>query len=119
MPRNVMRGFRDRNQPIIVRVGRYVGASVLELHEVGQGAPDLLVGWAGRNRLFEIKNPDAGGKLRPDQIEWHSAWQGEPPIVIQSEFDLLEALGWVDTIEMLKIVQQARLHGGSRRVTSD
>lgn len=70
----------DRNQPEIVAALRDLGASVQPLHAVGQGCPDLLVGWRGKNLLIEVKDHLASKsdqKLNPRQQEWHQAWRGQ------------------------------------------
>lgn len=41
------RAHTDRNQPAIVAALRGIGATVQPLHAVGQGCPDLLVGYRG------------------------------------------------------------------------
>ncbi len=65
----------DENQKEITRRLRNFGASVRPIHTLGKGAPDLLVGFRGKNFLLEIK---AGSKkdLTPDEKEWHSKWAG-------------------------------------------
>jgi hypothetical protein len=52
-----------------------MGFSVVELHEVGEGVPDLLIGWQGRNMLYELKNT-ADGWLTEDQKKFFNEWQG-------------------------------------------
>lgn len=74
----------DRNQSEIVRALRQAGASVLCLHSVGQGCPDLMVGVNGLNRLIEVKDgllPPSGQKLTPDEKEWHESWRGQKCVV--------------------------------------
>ena len=72
-----MRNRTDNNQADIVRDLRTIGATVLDLSQVGFGCPDILVGFRRRNFLVEIKNPDTYGKLSDDQNEFHDAWRGE------------------------------------------
>ena len=48
----------DANQPVIVAALRAIGATVQHLHAVGQGCPDILVGYDGVNFLMEIKDGD-------------------------------------------------------------
>ena len=70
----------DENQSPIVNGLMLLGAKVQLLHAVGQGCPDILVGWKGKNFLIEIKNPDkpAGDqKLTSDQVKWHKFWTGQ------------------------------------------
>jgi Holliday junction resolvase len=70
----------DANQAEIVSALRAVGASVQPLHSVGQGTPDLLIGFGGVNYLIEIKDGSrkpSERKLSKRQVEWHSAWRGQ------------------------------------------
>jgi hypothetical protein len=70
----------DRNQAEIVAALRSAGATVQPLHSVGQGCPDLLVGYRGRNWLIEVKDWQAQAadrKLNPRQVEWHGGWKGQ------------------------------------------
>ena len=69
----------DINQQAIVDAYRRLGASVLLLHRVGQGCPDICLGVDGLNVLQEIKMPK--GKLTPDEAEWHESWRGQVEIV--------------------------------------
>ncbi len=70
----------DTSQAEIVAALKAAGATVLHLHAVGQGAPDLLAGYRGKNWLIECKpaigSPSAR-KLRPNQAEWHDGWKGQ------------------------------------------
>ena len=74
----------DDNQNEIVKALRQSGASVQTLAAVGQGVPDILVGYRGRNLCVEIKD---GGKcpskrkLTADQVKWHSEWKGQVCVV--------------------------------------
>jgi hypothetical protein len=70
----------DENQKYIVKGLRAMGVAVQPLHAVGQGCPDLLVGYKHKNYLIEIKNPDkpkSDQKLTKDQIAWHKLWTGQ------------------------------------------
>lgn len=74
----------DANQPAIVAMLRQVGASVQHLHKVGQGCPDILVGWRNKNYLLEIKDgdkPHSARELTKAQHVWHATWQGHSVIV--------------------------------------
>lgn len=74
----------DTNQPEIVQAFRDLGATVLHLHTVGMGAPDLCIGWQGRNLLVEVKDgslPPSGRKLTEMEQRWHDAWKGHVAIV--------------------------------------
>lgn len=74
----------DRNQPDIVGAFRKAGASVFPLHMVGDGCPDLLIGYMGANYLVEVKDGDlvpSAQKLRPKQVEFHDSWRGQVCVV--------------------------------------
>ena len=78
----------DANQPLIVRALRDAGASVLHLHELGHGCPDILVGKDGRNVLMEIKDPcrkPSERKLTDDEQEFHGLWRGQVKVVETAE----------------------------------
>lgn len=71
----------DANQPEIVAALRKAGATVQHLHAVGQGCPDILVGWRGLTVLMELKDgskPASARKLTPDQVRWRKEWNGGP-----------------------------------------
>jgi hypothetical protein len=79
----------DANQSEIVAMFRALGCSVVHLHTIGQGCPDILVGLQSDkgdrlNILVEIKD---GGKspsrqkLTPDEEKFKSEWQGNYHIV--------------------------------------
>lgn len=53
-----IRARTDVNQASIVKGLRGIGASVAILAQIGNGIPDLLVGFRGKNFLFEIKDGD-------------------------------------------------------------
>lgn len=61
----------DGNQAAIVKFARAVGATVDIIGE----PVDLLVGWKGRNLLWEVK-PDKKAKLRDSQTEFFATWRG-------------------------------------------
>ena len=69
----------DLNQSTIVQALRKAGVSVLHLHQLGNGVPDILAGFRGRNVLMEIKRP--GGKTNDLQDEFRAAWKGAVYIV--------------------------------------
>ncbi|MDQ7262239.1 hypothetical protein NM680_10580 [Paracoccus sp. PS-1] len=85
----------DRNQSEIVAALRAVGASVQPLHAVGQGCPDLLVGFRGQCFAIEVKDgllPPSDRKLTPAQIKWHRDWRGHVAVVLTAE-DALRVIG--------------------------
>ena len=74
----------DDNQVEIVKALRDAGASVQPLHSVGQGCPDLLVGYKGVNLLMEVKDGKkvpSKRRLTNDQVMWHASWVGQACVV--------------------------------------
>ena len=78
----------DVTQPEAVRQLRVIGATVQTLGQVGDGCPDLLVGFRGCNVLVEMKD---GAKvpshqtLNAAQQKWHSEWAGQVGIANSAE----------------------------------
>lgn len=86
----------DANQPQIVAALRKLGATVQSLSAVGDGVPDLLVGFQGRTLLLEVKDgsrPKSERQLTDDQIQWHIDWRGGPCMVVNSVDEALAAIG--------------------------
>lgn len=85
----------DENQPEIVAALRKAGASVETLHAVGQGCPDLMVGYRGTNYALEVKDgrkPPSARGLTDAQLRWHSLWRGHVQIVNNVD-EALAAIG--------------------------
>jgi hypothetical protein len=80
----------DHNQAEIVKALRDVGATVQDLHLVGHGCPDILVGYRGKNYVMEIKMPT--GTLNEAETRWIGDWQGKTH-VIRSVDEALLAIG--------------------------
>ena len=85
----------DQNQREVVAALRGAGATVQLLHAVGEGCPDLLVGYRGGNYLLEVKDgakPLSKQKLTPQQEVWHQDWRGHR-VVVNSPEAALAAIG--------------------------
>lgn len=85
----------DRNQPEIVAALRKVGATVQSLAAVGDGVPDLLVGFRNANHLLEVKDGEkvpSARLLTSEQLGWHAKWIG-PVTIVYSVEDALRAIG--------------------------
>jgi hypothetical protein len=67
-------GKADATQPEMVEWLESHGFLVQDLHQMGDGCPDLLVGapW-GELLLVECKTPSGG--LTRQQAEWHFRWR--------------------------------------------
>lgn len=98
----------DVNQSTIVQALRQAGSSVLLLHQVGKGCPDILAGSTRicpccgyglkYNYLLELKNPDMPAskqRLTEDEQAFFDSWRGQVSIVKTIE----EALKLVGKIE--------------------
>ena len=82
---------KDANHNEIARGLMEIGASVADTSAVGNGFPDMVVGFRGRNWLLEVKDgskPPSAQKLTLDQIEFKAGWRGHWAVVR----DLAEAI---------------------------
>lgn len=97
--------MRDGNEPEIVKALRATGATVTSLNAAG--CPDLLVGFRGATFLLEVKKPadqkpggasqkyrGGDGTLTPAQQKWWAEWKGDPPRVVRTVEEALEAIGF-------------------------
>lgn len=85
----------DSNHREIVDEFRRLGASVLSLAGLGNGAPDLLVGYAGRDLQVEIKDgrkPPSARALTPAEKRYHAEWMGRPVVIVECREDVLLVL---------------------------
>lgn len=90
----------DTNQTAIVNALRECGLHIVHLHTVGKGVPDLLVTGYRRQTghvealLVEVKT--AKGKVRQEQVAWHSEYpEGGPLLVARSAEEVLAWFGMV------------------------
>jgi len=74
----------DANQQLVVDALRQIGCSVKSLAAVGQGCPDLLVGFRGQTYLVEVKNVRGKNQITELQKRWFAEWRGSPVIVARS-----------------------------------
>ena len=86
----------DANQTQVVEALRAAGATVQSLAAVGQGVPDLLVGFQGKTLLMEVKDgrkPPSQRQLTEDQLKWHGVWRGGPVAIVDGPDAALRMLG--------------------------
>ena len=86
----------DANHTQVVMALQAAGATVQSLAAVGQGVPDLLVGFQGKTLLMEVKDgqkPPSHRRLTEHQITWHGAWRGGPVAIVDGVDAALRALG--------------------------
>ncbi len=85
----------DANQTEIVEALRAVGATVAITSMIGDGFPDIVVGYRGENYMIEIKDgskPPSKQQLTPDEKKFHNIWRGKIDIVISVD-EALEIVG--------------------------
>tara|TARA_R100000742_G_C4279306_1_gene103515 strand:+ start:216 stop:503 length:288 start_codon:yes stop_codon:yes gene_type:complete len=69
----------DSNQKKIVSELREIGCSILHTHQLGKGAPDIVIGYNKKNYLIEIKDGSKSlsqQKLTKDELQFQSNWKG-------------------------------------------
>lgn len=74
----------DNNHSDVRDFLRGIGCSVADTSGAGEGFPDLVVGYRGKNFMIEIKDCEkekAESKLTPAQIKFHAGWNGQIDIV--------------------------------------
>ena len=82
-------GRVDANQKPLVAHAQALGASWLDMSSLGDGKPDGILGYHGRDYLVEFKT--AKGHLTKDQRMFQALWRGSEVHVVRTEADL-EAL---------------------------
>lgn len=78
----------DRNHSEVMNGLRQRGCTVHSTHQLGQGFPDIVVGYSGRTYLFEIKDPEkipSQRRLTEDEKEWFARWRGHVSVVHTAE----------------------------------
>ena len=88
------RAKKDINQNHIVADLKGFGFSVQELHQVGGGFPDILVGTWGINFLYELKSTKHDW-MTTDETEWHLLWKGHHPVCKTTEQILEDMIAFV------------------------
>jgi hypothetical protein len=86
----------DGNHGKIIAAVRAIGATVLDTHQL-PNCFDALIGYRGREFIFEIKDPAqpaSGRKLTPGELLFKNNWRG-------SEYHVVET-----TEQAIKIITQ-------------
>ena len=102
-----MYGKIDANQKEIVSVFRKMGFSVCLLSSLGNGVPDILVGYGSENYLFEIKDgskPPSKRKLTEDEENFFKTWRGHCDI-IESVDETIEIIKKIIKRNYIKLVE--------------
>ena len=72
-------GRTDANHGDVVKALRQAGATVVSLASIGDGCPDLLVGYRAETLLIEVKDgskPKSEQALTPDEENFRIKWEG-------------------------------------------
>ena len=80
---------------IASRLRLHPGVSVWETQDVGGGFGDVVVGYAGRNWMFEIKRPGHEGELTAAENLFRERWHGHYAVVSSVE-QILDGIGYPD-----------------------
>jgi hypothetical protein len=80
----------DANQQSVVEIFEAHGCHVHSAARLGDGFPDLLIGWHDKIALVEVKR--GKGTLTPDQIKFHSVW---PVFTVRDEKAATEVVQWL------------------------
>ena len=75
---------KDSTHKPIVEAVEKIGATVLDLSGIGGGCPDILVGYRGKNFLFELKSP--GNQPKKNQEKWALAWKGDTYVAVNPDY---------------------------------
>ncbi len=86
------RAKTDHNQPGIVKELRtHPGVTVLDMSRLGNGAPDIAVGYRGNTYFFEIKNRDGRGvNLTMEEGRFRDLWAGHYEVVEHASTILID-----------------------------
>lgn len=89
------RARKDDNHKEIEAVFLKAGASVLDMSQLGNGAPDIAVGYRKQNILIEIKDgkkPPSARRLTADEERFMQTWQGRYQVIssVDEALKLLE-----------------------------
>lgn len=83
-----LRGRTDANHGAIIKRLRQCGCSVMSLAQIGNGAPDLAVGFHGVNVFLEIKDGSKSPsrqRLTDAEKWWAATWAGQVATVANAD----------------------------------
>ena len=89
----------DSNHKEVVDEFRRLGCSVLDMSRLGEGTPDLLIGFSGQCMLVEVKNgkkPPSKRVLTGPQIYFWMSWKANP-LVVKSLDDVAKTVNVLQT----------------------
>lgn len=84
----------DNQKTLVKQIRQLPGVTVRHTHTIGEGFPDLAIGFRGTTYLAEVKDPTkppSARKLTPDEEKFHAEWTGQIAI-IQTIDDVIKIL---------------------------
>lgn len=78
---------RDANHEEVKGWYEEMFCSVVDLHILGFGCPDFLIGCAGRSELVEVKTEH--GQLEGSQVRFQRDWRGSKVKVVRTHEDCI------------------------------
>ena len=89
------RGKIDSNQTAVVQALRAAGMTVWVTSAMGNGSPDLVVGWKGLSVLIELKDGDkvpSAQALTVAEQEFCDSWAGQWCVATSAEGAVLAVI---------------------------
>jgi len=83
----------DKNQAEIVALLRQVGILVAVTSQVGNGFPDIVVGFQGKVYLIELKSPGELDNLTPAEESFRETWDDGYIYYAESFADVIKIIG--------------------------
>ncbi len=97
----------DANQKEVVKQLRDLGVSVLHTHQLGRGAPDLVLGYRNSNYMIELKDGNktkSQQRLTPDEVQFQESWNGNYAVCNSIE----QILTLIDYVDEGRVVKKTR-----------
>lgn len=91
------RAKTDANQAAVVAALRRIGASVRSTASIGDGFPDLAVGYRGQNFLLEVKDGSKSPsrrELTDDEKRFSLEWRGHYAVVTSANDAIAIVTAW-------------------------
>ena len=110
--RSMRYGRVDNNQNEIISTLRTIpGISVANTSQLGDGFPDMVVGYEGFSFLFEIKDTGKRRHLTDAERKFMHHWRGHYD-VIESADEVLEIIGFDNTLNEEQLMELENFRSG-------
>lgn len=87
MNRFAARSVPDKNQAEVISWYEELYCSVVDLHGIGFGCPDLMIGLSGRTELVEVKTEV--GHAEATQVRFNRDWRGSKVKTVTTHADVI------------------------------